>query len=84
MRDWFVYVLYSVTTGRLYTGIAVDPRKRLEKHNNGTGAKNTRYGKPWTLVYVEQMGTKSAALKREAAIKKMKRKDKLVLVRLAA
>lgn len=84
MKPWFVYVLYSVTTGRLYTGVAVDPYRRLKKHNNGTGAKNTRYGKPWLLVYREKVRTKGEALKREAAIKKLKRKDKLLLVGLAA
>lgn len=84
MKPWFVYVLYSVTTGRLYTGIAIDPRKRLEKHNDGKGAKNTRHGKPWLLVYVEPKPGKSEALKREAAIKKLKRKEKLLLVGLAA
>ncbi len=84
MKPWFVYVLYSVSTGRLYTGIAVDPHKRLEKHNNGTGAKNTRYGKPWLLVYIEKKRTKGEALSREAAIKKLARKDKLLLCGLAA
>ncbi len=41
-------------------------------------------GRPWKIVRVETMPTKSAALKREIAIKKMKRTDKLVLVGLAA
>lgn len=83
-KRWFVYVLYSATTGRLYTGVSTDPRKRLGKHNEGKGAKNTRYGKPWLLVYVEPKRNKSEALKREAEIKKLKRKDKLILVGLAA
>lgn len=82
--DWYVYVLYSVSTGRLYTGVSTEPRKRLTKHNDGTGAKNTRYGKPWHLVYVEKRQNRSDAQKREAEIKKMKRKDKIVLTGLAA
>jgi len=84
MKPWFVYVLYSVTTGRLYTGVSTDPRERLEKHNNGKGAKNTRYGKPWLLVFMEKRRNRSEAQKREAVIKKMSRKDKLVLCGLAA
>jgi putative endonuclease len=84
MTPWFVYVLYSVANGRLYTGIALDPRARLEKHNAGKGAKNTRYGRPWLLVYVEKKDSKGEALKREYAIKQMGRKAKLVLVGLAA
>jgi putative endonuclease len=83
-KSWFVYVLYSATTGRLYTGVSTDPRKRLERHNNGQGAKNTRYGKPWLLVYVEAKKGKSDALKREIEIKKLKRGAKLILVGLAA
>ncbi len=83
-KPWYVYVLYSVSTGRLYTGVAVDPHERLRKHNMGKGAKNTRYGRPWSIVRIEKKRTKSEALKREAELKKMKRGDKLVLVGLAA
>lgn len=84
LGQWYVYVLYSVTTGKLYTGISNSPSKRLEKHNAGKGAKATRVGRPWKIVRVEPMPSKSAALKREAAIKKMKRAEKLVLVGLSA
>jgi putative endonuclease len=84
MKPWYVYVLYSVSTGRLYTGVSTEPHARLEKHNNGKGAKNTRYGKPWLLVYREKHRNRSEAQKREAAIKKMSRTAKLVLVGLAA
>lgn len=83
---WFVYVLYSVRTGHLYTGITTDPERRLKEHNtsNRRGAKATRAGRPWRLVKVERMRNKSMALKREAAIKKMQRQDKLLLVGLSA
>jgi len=84
MKPWYVYVLYSVSTGRLYTGISTNPHSRLEKHNAGKGAKNTRYGKPWLLVYIEKKRNRSEASKREAVIKKLSRKDKLVLAGLAA
>ena len=84
MTIWFTYIIYSVSTGKLYTGITKDPQKRLEKHNAGTGAKATRVGRPWILVHIEPKPTRSDALKREAAIKKMKRKDKVLLVGLAA
>jgi putative endonuclease len=85
VQTWYVYVLYSVTTGRLYTGISTSPTRRLEEHNTGKkGAKATRGGRPWKIVRVEMLGTKSAALKREAAIKKFKRAEKLLLVRISA
>ncbi len=83
---WFVYVLYSVRTGRLYTGITTDPARRLLEHNGvfTKGAKATRSGRPWQIVYSERVDTKSLALKREYAIKQLKRHDKLILVGLAA
>jgi putative endonuclease len=84
VQKWFVYVLYSLTTGKLYTGISTSPARRLEKHNAGTGAKATRVGRPWKIVYCETMSSKSAALKREFAVKQLKRAQKLVLVGLAA
>jgi putative endonuclease len=83
-KQWYLYVLYSATTGRIYTGVSTDPRRRLTKHNDGKGAKNTRYGKPWLLVYVEPRKSKSDALKREVEVKKMRRPDKLILAGLAA
>ena len=83
---WFVYMLYSITTGRLYTGIAVDSERRLLEHNGlgRKGAKATRRGRPWRIVRVETHENKSLALKREAVIKKMTRAKKLILCGLSA
>ena len=82
---WYVYVLYSITTGRLYTGISTAPSRRLDEHNTGKkGAKATRAGRPWKIVHVEEFCTKSQALKREYAVKRLKRAAKLLLVGLAA
>jgi putative endonuclease len=77
---WYVYVLQSVT-GRLYTGISPDPVSRLAKHNAGKGAKATRAGRPWRIVHQETLGTKGDALRREAAIKRLSRAEKLRLVK---
>ena len=83
---WYVYLLYSVSSGKLYTGISTAPTRRLAEHNGlGTkGAKATRAGRPWKIVHVESVPTKSAALKREAEIKKLSHAQKLVLTGLAA
>ena len=83
---WFVYILYSIKTGKLYTGITTDLERRIEEHNGRGkhGAKATRAGRPWTLVRVERAATKSFALKREAALKKLRKADKLLLVGLSA
>lgn len=74
-----MYILQSEVTGLLYTGMSGDVMKRLAAHNAGRGAKYTRRGRPWKLVYVQIVPTKSAALKREYQIKQMSRAQKLKL-----
>lgn len=77
-----VYIL-KCADGTLYTGITNDLKKRLAAHNSGkTGAKYTRSRRPVKLVYSENKRTKSAALKREIAIKKLDRKHKISLITL--
>jgi len=62
--------------GTYYTGWAIDPKKRVEVHNSGRGAKYTRIRLPVKLVYVEEQPDRSTAMKRERAIKKMTREKK--------
>jgi len=81
---WYVYILYSISTGRTYTGITNNPTRRLQQHNSGKGAKATRRGRPWMMVYTEYVPIRSAALKREATIKKMRRAEKLLLAGISA
>ena len=64
----------------LYTGWTNDLKKRLEKHNAGKGARYTRGRLPVKLVYYEVFATKSEAMKREAQIKKLSRKQKLLFI----
>ena len=80
---WYVYVIYSVTTGRLHVGITNDPRKRLKSHNAGKD-EATKPSRPWVLSYVKGFESKGDAMKAEVLIRKMKRKDKLLLTGLAA
>ena len=77
--EWWVYIL-RCTDDTLYTGSAVDPERRLAVHQKGQGAKYTRSRLPVELVYREAMPDKSAALRREAAIKKLSREEKLKLI----
>ena len=72
---WSVYMI-ECADGSLYTGIAKDVEKRTREHNDGKGAKYTRGRTPVTLVYREQCGDQSRAVKRELAIKRMSRVDK--------
>jgi len=82
VSDWFVYIL-RCRDGSLYTGIALDLDKRLEAHGRGTGARYTRSRLPVKLVYQETQPGRGAASRREAAIKKLPRAQKLGLIRAA-
>ena len=74
----YTYVL-KCSDGSLYTGWTNDIKKRLQAHNEGKGAKYTRGRTPVELVYLEEFDTKEAAMRREAAIKKMSRAEKMKL-----
>ena len=76
---WWVYILRCVD-GTLYTGATNDLDRRLAAHNAGRGAKYTRTRRPVALVYREEAADKSAALQREAALKKLARAAKLRLI----
>ena len=76
--EWYVYILRCGDES-LYTGITDDVEKRLAAHRAGKGAKYTRGRGPLELVYTECLPDKSAALRREIAIKKLTRQQKLVL-----
>ncbi|MBQ8637690.1 MAG: GIY-YIG nuclease family protein [Lachnospiraceae bacterium] len=64
----------------LYTGWTNHLEERIRAHNEGHGAKYTRSRRPVELVYWESFETKQEAMKREAAIKRMSRQQKLELV----
>jgi len=71
----FVYMLRCADSS-LYTGVAKDWRDRLELHMNGRAAKYTRSRRPVRLVRLETHASKSAALKAEAAIKRLPKQEK--------
>ena len=75
----FVYML-RCKDGSLYTGWTNDLEHRLAMHNSGRGAKYTRGRGPLELVYSEELPDKEAALRRECAIKKLRREQKLALM----
>ena len=76
---WYLYIL-RCRDGSLYTGITTDVDKRFEAHCTGKGAKYTRGRGPLELVYREECGDHSTALKREIAVKKLQRQDKEALI----
>lgn len=76
---WTVYML-RCSDGSLYTGCTNDMFRRLEAHRRGKGAKYTRSRLPVELVYQETAENRSAALRREFAIKHLSRMQKLALL----
>jgi putative endonuclease len=76
---WLVYML-RCRDGSLYTGITNDLPRRLKAHAAGKASKYTRSRLPVTLAYTEPRKSKSAALKREAGIKRLSRFQKLALI----
>lgn len=79
-REWLVYLL-SCRDGSLYTGITTDLSRRLASHRAGTGSVYVRARLPVRVVYRELQPDRSSALRREAAIKKLTRREKLALIR---
>jgi putative endonuclease len=65
---WWVYVLERAD-GSWYTGISTDPRRRMEQHRAGKGAKANQVSAPQRLVSLEPLGAYAAALRREAQVK---------------
>lgn len=76
---YWVYIL-RCADGTLYTGMTDDLERRLAAHNRGKGAKYTRGRGPVELVYREPCGDRSAALRREYALKQLRREEKLALI----
>ncbi len=75
---WRVYILRCVD-GTLYTGITSDLARRLRQHGAGTAARYTRSRLPVRLAYEEPASSRGAALCREAALKRLSRREKLAL-----
>ena len=78
-HSYWVYML-RCGDGTLYTGSTRDVERRLALHRSGRGAKYTRGRGPLQVVYREACAGKSQALRREAAIKALTRREKEALV----
>lgn len=75
----YVYIL-KCGDNSLYTGWTNNLDKRIKAHSEGKGAKYTKARLPVELVYFEEYEDKIEAMKREYAIKQLKRKEKLMLI----
>lgn len=78
--DWVVYVI-ETKSGKLYTGITNDLERRFSEHQTGNkGARFFHLSEPERVRYKEFYPNRSEASKRESAIKKMSRQEKLDLI----
>ncbi|SHJ71566.1 putative endonuclease [Clostridium amylolyticum] len=75
----YVYIL-ECGDNTLYTGWTNNLNKRIQTHAEGKGAKYTRGRLPVKLVYFEKFEDKVSAQKREYAIKKLSKENKLKLL----
>ena len=73
---YYVYVLKSDKTGKLYKGFTEDLKNRLREHNAGKNL-STKSGAPWTLVYYEAFLKKKNALVEERFLKSGKGRERL-------
>ena len=80
MQRYWVYIL-SCSDGSLYTGATTDVERRILRHSAGRASKYTRSRLPVTLAYLEEAASKGQALRRESAIKRLSRAQKLLLCR---
>jgi putative endonuclease len=77
---WFLYIV-RCRDDSLYTGITNDLARRLRAHDRGDGARYTRGRGPVKLVHLEHYPDRAAASRREAAVKRLTRRDKRALLR---
>jgi putative endonuclease len=78
--SWIVYIL-RCGDGTLYTGITNDLERRIAAHQRGTASRYTRSRLPVDLACHEPANSRGEALKREAAIKRLTREQKLELIK---
>lgn len=76
MRNNHYFYVLECRDGSYYGGYTIDPKRRLEQHNSGKGAKYTRARRPVKMIYSAEYEQKSAALQAEYAFKQLTRKEK--------
>jgi putative endonuclease len=79
MMNWHVYIILC-SDATLYTGITNDLARRYDQHADRRGARYFRGRRPVEVVYLESGHSRSSASRREAAIKKLPRCDKINLL----
>jgi len=80
---YYVYILRCEDKS-LYTGCTKNVDLRTKLHMNGKAARYTCIHKPEKIVYIEKFASRSEAMKKEKHIKKLRRKQKMELIRSKA
>lgn len=76
---YYVYIILCIN-GSFYTGYTKDINERVRLHANGRGARYTKMHPPKEVAYVEQFTSRSEAMRREKAIKKLSHQQKADLI----
>ena len=77
---YYLYIL-ECTDGSFYTGITTEVERRFAEHKAGKGGNYTRAHEVMRVAYTESCVNRSAALKRELAVKALSKEEKLALIR---
>jgi len=79
-KTWWVYMIRT-NNAQLYTGITTDIQRRWQEHLTGKGgARYFRAHTPQAVCFLEEHPDRSSASKREAAIKKLTKTNKELLL----
>jgi len=79
LSDAYTYIL-QCADGTLYVGWTNDLARRLAAHNAGVGSRYTRGRRPVRLVFWERHDSSTTARRREQALRRLSRMQKLRLV----
>ena len=84
VQRWWVYLL-ECADHTLYTGVTTDLARRVDQHNGmvAGGARYTRARRPVRLIWSEMCDCRSSAQRREVAVRKLDRRQKLALAQRA-
>jgi len=73
---YYVYIIYSPETNKIYKGFSEDLKIRIKQHNNGN-VKSTKSGRPWKLIYYEAFLNETDARREELFLKTGKGRDRI-------
>jgi putative endonuclease len=79
-KQYYVYIMTTLTNTTLYTGVTNDLRRRILEHMSGKGSLFTKRYKIYKLVYYETGDSISSAIAREKQIKAGPRNKKVKLI----